>query len=123
MSILDYFSNEMITAVTITGLGTITSYDLSGRPVYGAGVVKYNGGAGVWQGSSSQVLSLDRIVNPGVYQVVLDPALITGTLAESDKATFTINGISRDYDINIPDDVMGMGEVMQITATKRVVNE
>ncbi len=122
MSILNYFDNEMITDVTITGK-SIVSYDLSNRPVYNDGLVKYSSGAAVWQGSSSQILSLDRIVNPGVYQVVLDPESIKYTLAENDKATFTVNGVSRDYDINIPNNVMGLGEVMQITATKRVVDE
>jgi hypothetical protein len=123
MSFLDCFEEEMITNVKITGLGTITSYDLSGRPVYGTGTIKYNSGAAVWQGTSAQIFTLDRISNPGAYQVVLEPARVTGTLADTDVATFTINGVELDYDINIPDDILGLGEVIQITATKRVVDE
>ena len=123
MGILEYFDDEMITNVKITGLGTITSYDTSGRPVYGVGSVKYNSGGAVWQGSSSQVFGLDRVADPGTYQIVIEPSRITGTLAETDTCEVAVNGVARSFDINIPDDVMGLGEVMQISATLQVLSQ
>lgn len=121
MSYLDCFDEEMLYNVVVTGRGETSSFDLSGRPVYGTGATKYNSDGAVWQLSASEILANDRISNPSTHQIILEPSRITGNLADSDTATITINGVEEIFDINMPYDIMGMGEVMMLTAVKRVV--
>jgi len=120
MSMLNYFDNEMITNVKITSKGDITGVDLNGQPIYDTDEIKYDSDGAVWQGSSSQVFTLDRVVDPGTYQIVLEPERITGTLSEGDTCEITINGVLRDFDLSIPNDILGLGEVMILTGTLQV---
>lgn len=121
MAWLEDFADEFNTTVIITGQGSISSFDSSNRPVYGTGLEKYNGLAAVWQLSASEILSLDRINNPSTHQVVIDPAKITGTLSASDTMTATINGVSEEFRLYMPDNILAMGDVMVLTAEKKVV--
>lgn len=123
MSFLDCFDDEMLYTVVVTARGEITSFGLDNKPIYGTGATKYNSLAAVWQLSASEVLANDRISNPSSHQIVLEPSRVTGTLTAEDIAIITINGVSETFDLNVPDNIMGLDEVIQITAVKRVVNE
>jgi hypothetical protein len=122
MAWLDDFDCEMLTNVKITGLGNIVSFNSAGQPVYGTGLVKYNDDAAVWMLSATEVLANDKINNPSSHAIVLDPAKVTGTLVDSDTCEITINGILEEFKMYTPNDIMGMGDIIQFTAIKKVTS-
>jgi hypothetical protein len=122
MAWLDDYDCEMITNVKITGLGAVTGQGADGQPVYEPGVVKYNNDAAVWMLTASEVLANDKINNPSTHSIVLDPAKVTGTLIDSDTCEITLNGIVTQFKMYTPNDIIGMGEVMQFTAIRKVVS-
>jgi hypothetical protein len=122
MAWLEDFDCEMITNVKITSIGEITNFDSAGQPIYGSAVVKYNDGAAVWQLSSSEVLANDKINNPSTHSVVLDPAKVTGTLTDQDTCEITINGKAEQFKMYTPDNIMGLGDMVQFTAIRKVVS-
>ena len=121
MAWLDDFDCETITNVKITGRGAMTGQDSAGQPTYAAGTVKYNEDAAVWMLSATEVLANDKINNPSTHSIVLDPAKVTGTLIDSDTCEITLNGILTQFKMYTPNDIMGMGEVLQFTALRKVV--
>jgi hypothetical protein len=123
MSWLEDFDCEMITKVKILGLGTIASYELSGQPVYGTAVTRYDSAGAVWQLSSTQQFNNDRIGNPSTHMIVLEPSRVTGTIIATDYAQITINGVLHDFDLYVPDDILGIGDIIQITAKRKTLNE
>ena len=122
MSWLNDFDCEMITNVKITGLGAITGQDSTGQPTYGTGTVKYNSNAAVWMLNATEILANDKINNPSSHSVVLDPVNVLAELADSDTCVITINGREENFKMNTPDNIMGMGELIQFTAIKKVVS-
>lgn len=122
MAWLEDFDCEVITNVKITALGAMTGQDSSGHPVYGTGVVKYNDSAAVWMLSATEVLANDKINNPSTHSIVLDPSKVTGTLIDSDTCEITLNGILTQFKMYTPNDILGMGEVLQFTAIRKVVS-
>ena len=122
MSWLDDFDCETVTNVKITGLGSIVSFDSAGQPVYGVGAVKYDEDAIVDQLSSSEVLANDKINSPSSHMVILDPAKVAGTLIASDTCEITLNGIATQFKMNTPDNALGMDDMIQFTAIKKVTS-
>jgi len=122
MAWLDDFDCESITTVTITGLGDIVDFSANGQPIYGTGIIKYSGSAAVWMLSATEVLANDKINAPSTHSVVIDPAEIEGDLCDSDTCEIAINGKVEQFKMYTPNDIMGMGEVMQFTAIKKVVS-
>lgn len=122
MAWLDDFEEEMLTNVKISALGAITGFDAGGQPIYAASVVKYNDDAAVWQLSATEVLANDKINNPSTHSIILDPAKVTGTLIDSDTCEITLNGILTQFKMYTPNDILGMGEVLQFTAIRKVVS-
>jgi len=122
MAWLDDFDCESITTVTITGLGDIVDFSANGQPIYGTGIIKYSGSAAVWMLSATEVLANDKINAPSTHSVVIDPAEIEGDLCDSDTCEIAINGKVEQFKMYTPKDIMGMGEVMQFTAIKKVVS-
>ena len=122
MAWLDDFDCEMVTNVKITGLGTMTGQDSTGNPIYSAGVVKYNEKAGVWMLSAKEVLANDKINNPSTHTIVLDPAKVIGKLIDSDTCEITINGNAEQFKMYTPDDLLGIGDLLQFTAIRTVVS-
>jgi len=122
MSILNSFDVEMITSVKITGIGEIVNIDSTGQPIYSSSVVKFDGFAAVWMLSAAEVLANDKINAPSTHSVVIDPAEVEGDLCDSDTCEIAINGKVEQFKMYTPNDIMGMGEVMQFTAIKKVVS-
>ena len=122
MAFLDCFADEMTTNVKITALGEITNFDSAGHPIYGASVVKYNAGAAVGQLSAAEVLANDKINNPSTHSIILDPAKVTGTLIDSDTCEITINGRLEQFKMYTPNNALGLDEVLQFTAIRKVVS-
>lgn len=122
MAWLDDFDCEMLTNVKITGIGDIIDFDSGGQPIYGAGATKYNDNAAVWMLSATEVLANDKINNPSTHTVVLDPAKVTGALIDSDTCEITLNGISTQFKMYTPNNILGMGEVLQFTAIRKVTS-
>jgi len=122
MAWLDDYDCETVTNVKITGIGAMTGTDSAGHPVYSTGLVKYNGSAVVWMLSATEVLANDKINNPSSHSIVIDPAKITGTLTDSDVCEITLNGVLTQFKMYTPNDIMGMGEVIQFTAIRKVVS-
>lgn len=122
MGWLDDFDCEMITNVKISGLGDIINFDSAGHPIYDTSVVKYNDNAAVWQLSATEVLASDKINSPSTHSIILDPDKITGNLADSDTCIITLNGIAENFKMYTPDNIMGLGELIQFTAIKEVVS-
>ena len=118
---LDDFDDEVITNVKISGLGAITGFDGAGQPIYGPDVIKYNDDAAVWMLTATEVLAMDKINNPSTHKVMLDPAKVTGTLIDTDTCEITLNGQLTGFKMYTPDDILGMGEVIQFTALRKVV--
>ena len=121
MAWLEDFDEEMLTNVKITSRGAMTGQDSAGQPTYAAGTVKYNEAAAVWMLSAREILANDKINNPSTHSIVLDPAKVTGTLIDSDTCEITLNGILTQFKMYTPNDIMGMGEVLQFTAIRKVV--
>ena len=119
---LDDFDCEMITNVKITGLGDIINFDSAGHPIYGAGVVKYDDDAAVWQLSANEILANDKINNPSTHSVVLDPAKLISDVEDSDTCQIVINGRLENFKMYTPNDILGLGDLMQFTAIKEVVS-
>ena len=122
MAWLDDFDCEMITNVKISGLGEIVDFDSAGQPIYGTSEVKYNTDAAVWMLSSAEILANDKINNPSTHSVVLDPAKVTGKLIDSDVCEITLNGIVEQFKMYTPNDILGMGDLLQFTAIRKVVS-
>lgn len=122
MAWLDDFEEEMLTNVKISALGAITGFDAGGQPIYAASTVKYDDNAAVWQLSATEVLANDKINNPSTHSIILDPAKVTGTLIDSDTCEITLNGILTQFKMYTPNDILGMGEVLQFTAIRKVVS-
>jgi len=122
MAWLDDFDCEMITNVKISGLGDIINFDSSGQPIYDTAVVKYDDDAAVWMLSATEILANDKINNPSTHSVVLDPAKVTGNFADSDTCEITINGRVEQFKMYTPNDILGIGDLVQFTAIKKVVS-
>lgn len=122
MAWLEDFDDEIITNVKITGRGTMTGQGSDGQPTYGAGTVKYNEDAAVWMLSDTEILANDKINNPSTHSIVLDPAKVTGTLDDTDSCEITLNGILTQFKMYTPNDILGMGDVLQFTAIRKGVS-
>ncbi len=122
MAWMDDFSDEMKTNVKISALGALTGFDDGGQPQYGTGSTRYDALAAVWMLSASEILANDKINCPSTHMIALDPAKVTGTLISSDTCEITINGILEQFKIYTPENVMGMNDIMQITALKKVTS-
>lgn len=112
---LDAFADEMNTTILITGRGDPTGQGADGQLTYATGITKYSGLCAFWQLSASEIFAYDRIGNPSTHKVVIPPDDITVAIAPTDTAT--ING--KEYDIFLPDDVLQMGDVTQLTVRIR----
>ena len=121
MAWLDDFDEEMLVNVKISTLGAMTGTDAGGQPIYAVGAVKYNDDAAVWQLNATEILANDKINNPSTHSIVLDPAKVTGTLIDSDTCEITLNGILTQFKMYTPNDILGLGEVLQFTAIRKVV--
>jgi len=113
MAWLNAFSDEMNTSIVISGLGNPTGQGADGQLTYGTGITKYTGSCAFWQLSASEVYQYDRIGNPSTHKIILDPAKVLVTLEATDTAL--ING--KTYQLHVPEDIMQLGDVMQLTAS------
>ena len=121
MAWLDDFDEEQVVNVKISALGAITGFDSGGQPEYAASTIKYDDDAAVWQLNATEVLANDKINNPSTHSIVLDPEKVTGTLIDSDSCEITLNGVLTQFKMYTPNDILGMGEVLQFTAIRKVV--
>jgi len=115
MSWMDDFSAEMNKTIVITGKGNITGSNADGSPTYGSDITKFSGLGAFWQLSASEIFAYDRIGNPSTHKILISPAAILATIQPADTAT--IDGL--EYDIFPSDDIMGLGDVTQITVRIR----
>lgn len=122
MAWLDDFDCEVITNVKISGLGDIIDFDSAGQPIYDTSDIKYNDDAAVWMLSSSEILANDKINNPSTHSIVLDPAKVSGKLIDSDVCEITLNGIVEQFKMYTPNDILGLGDLLQFTAIRKVVS-
>ncbi len=122
MAILNYFDAEMITNVKISSLGTMLGTGADGQPIYSTPIVKYDDDAAVWQLSASDVLANDKINCPSSHSVVLDPEKVNGILIDSDTCEITLNGVLTQFKMYTPNNIMGLDEVMQFTALRKVTS-
>ena len=110
---MDNFADEMNTDVIISGLGNPTGQGADGQLTYATGITKYTGLCAFWQLSAGEVYQYDRIGNPSTHKILIDPAKILVTLVASDTAL--ING--KTYQLYLEEDILQMGDVMQMTAS------
>ncbi len=122
MAILNYFDAEMITNVKISSLGSLLGTGTDGQPIYSTPIVKYDDDAAVWQLSASDVLANDKINCPSSHSVVLDPEKVNGILIDSDTCVITLNGVLTQFKMYLPNNVMGLNEVIQFTALQKVTS-
>ena len=115
MAWMDNFKDEMNTTILITGRGDPTGQGADGQLTYATGITKYSGLCAFWQLSASEIFAYDRIGNPSTHKVLIPPDDITVAIVATDTAT--ING--KEYDIFLPEDVLQLGDVTQLTVRIR----
>lgn len=115
MAWLDGFANEMNTTIVISGRGDPSGQGADGQLTYATGITKYSGRCAFYQLSASELYAYDRVGNPSTHKVVLDPAKVLVAFQASDTAV--ING--KTYDVFLPDDILQLGDVTQLTVRIR----
>jgi len=91
MSFLDYFKKEIITPITITGPGTITSYNQDGTPINTI-VTKYSDYCCDWLVSGNEQYNCSLLGYKEVRNVVMYPEKELFKIEAGDKAV--IRGIN-----------------------------
>lgn len=117
MAFLDCFEEEMQTHVKIYSPGEITGFALSGQPIRGQGVVKYDGLAGFGQLSSSEQFVNDRMNNPSTHKIIIDPLKLTGEVLPEDEAEVTKNGKLEIYTLYNGENALDLDEVYVVTGS------